>query len=70
MRSIILAALLLSGCTPTTQPIFTESTGLTDSTRDSHAACEHLIYQAGKAQADVDPQALWDWCMVQVGAAI
>lgn len=70
MRSIILAAILLSGCTPTPQPIFTESTGLMDSTRDTHAACEHLLIQAGKVQAEVDPRALWDWCMVRVGAAI
>lgn len=69
MRSIILAAILLSGCTKP-QPIFTESTGLMESTRDAHAACEHLLIQAGKAGADIDPQALWDWCMVQTGAAI
>lgn len=70
MRSIILAAILLSGCTKPQSAIFTESTGLMDSTRDAHAACEHLIYQAGKAGAEIDPRALWDWCMVQTGAAI
>ena len=70
MRTIILAAILLSGCTNPQPAIFTESTGLMDSTRDAHAACEHLLIQAGKAKADVDPRALWDWCMGQTGAAI
>ena len=70
MKYILLASVILVGCGGKSAIIFTESTGLMDSTRDAHAACESLVYQAGKAQADVDPRALWDWCMVQTGAAI
>ena len=70
MKSILLASVILAGCGGKSTAIFTESTGLMDSMRDARAACENLVYQAGKAQADIDPQSLWDWCMVQVGAAI
>lgn len=70
MKYILLASVILAGCGGKSAIIFTESTGLMDSTRDAHAVCGHLLIQAGKAGADIDPRALWDWCMVQTGAAI
>ena len=59
---------ILAVCEPPV--VFTESTGMTDSNREAYARCEHLLIQAGKAGADVDPRRLWEWCMVQTGAAI